>query len=54
MTTATKDEMIRLRDQYRWRADTELRLHGATDRFRSLVRSYHVLSFEVGYPEEDQ
>lgn len=50
--TPTREEMVTLRDQYRWRADMELRLHGPTAKFYRLARSYHVLSSEVGYPED--
>lgn len=52
--TPTREEMIQLRDWYHWRAEMELRLHGPTCKFRSLARSYYVISSEVGYPEEDQ
>lgn len=50
---ATFQEMVKLRDQYEWRARQELRLHGNTPKYRNLRRSFRVLACEVGYKEEE-
>lgn len=47
LTELSPQEIKDLRDKYRWRAEMELALHGATPRFYALSRSYRVLDCEV-------